>query len=215
MSVEEFKAPAGRVSVDGNVVGDELMDHSLWTLSLATVSQVASSDTFPSGDSCILCQTLGSRANEGVNMYGFSQYERMTAVIANQRVWHSVYLQGSGTVKLYVYEFNANGAIVNSAITDTITLSEVWQRVDKDLTVTVNGYVCFGVETATTQSAQIRINDVYINFGDSARSGANLAPNDIKGTGEDGTTSGFVPLKGNELISVDFDCDAIEATYSP
>lgn len=170
---------------------------------------------YPSGDTCILCQTLGSRANEGVNMYGFSQYERMIAVITNQRVWHSVYLQGSGTVKLYVYEFNANGAIVNSAITDTITLSEVWQRVDKDLTVTVDGYVCFGVETATTQSAQIRINDVYINKGDTARSGANLAADAIKNTGIGGTIEGFEGVTGSEVVSVDFDCDAIEATYSP
>lgn len=171
--------------------------------------------SYPSGDTCILCQTPGSVTGEGINEYYFSQYRKTLHALANQKIWHSLYLNGSGTVELFVCEFNLNGLQVRNVHSDPITLSDVWQRVDCDIIASAESFILFSVVTTTAQVAQIRINDVYINVGDSARSGANLAPNDIKGTGADGTTGGFVSLTGNELISVDFDCDAIEATYSP
>jgi hypothetical protein len=213
MSVEEFQAPTGRVSVDGNVVGDELMDQSLWSLSLATVSQVASSDTFPSGDSCILCTTPGSSTGEGVTEQ--STFKKLLNTVANDKIWHSLYLKGSGTVKLQITEINTNSVTQQTLISNVITLSNTWQRIDYASTATTTGYMFFSIITTTAQVATIKVNNVYINKGDTARSGANLAPNDIKGTGADGTTGGFAQLIGNEFISVDFDCDAIEATYSP
>jgi hypothetical protein len=212
MSVEEFQAPTGRVSVDGNVVGDELMDQSLWSLSLATVSQVASSDTFPSGDSCILCTTPGSSTGEGVTEQ--STFKKLLNTVANDKIWHSLYLKGSGTVKLQITEINTNSVTQQTLISNVITLSNTWQRIDYASTATTTGYMFFSIITTTAQVATIKVNNVYINKGDTARSGANLAADAIKNTGKDGTTEGFEGITGSEVVSVDFAATSLKMSYA-
>jgi hypothetical protein len=69
---------------------------------------------------------------------------------------YSCYLRGSGTVKLYGYEYNSSGSQLDYTESSVVTLSSTWQPVSVRNLFSENGArAILGVKTASQQAATI------------------------------------------------------------
>lgn len=198
--VEEFDVNPSSFIVDGNLISDQLDNIEEYTrfnsnLSLITVPVGV---TVPVGDTSIIVETLGNVSNEGIGEYPYT-----LDVNTDDSIWHSLYIKGSGTVVLSCVERNLNGVYIPADMhTSTpLTLSDEYQLLELNSIIGSGVLASFKVVTNSIQEASFEINGVYINKGDTPRTGVNLVNDNIANTGSNGTTKGFISYY-NSVLSV-------------
>lgn len=200
MAIESFSVNPGSWLVEGNIVTDELDNQESYFLHNSVLYPILASDEGidPTvGDTYIECQTPGEVAYEGLQ-----EFPHTVDVDPGDSVWHSLYVQGSGTLILQAIERDNDGAIINTVSSNPLVVSNVDQEIHVNTNVTTGALVSFKLVTNSIQSKKFRINGVYVNIGESPRTGQNLVPDNVAMTGKNGSYDGIVPQGDDVIISV-------------
>ncbi len=208
--IEQYQVNPGSWIVDGNVVTDQFDDPTLYNTFNATLFEIDSSEDGikpPIGDTVIHVVTASQDVNEGLR-----EEKAIVEVENGDSLWHSVYVQGSGIVIIQTVERDNLGNIVAVHSSNPLILSDEYQELDINTIITDGVLITFNVVTNNYQGIEFNVNGVYVNKGDSPRTGQNLASPNIANTGADGSLDGFIklPSPGNGSISVLPICNKLE-----
>lgn len=115
------------------------------------------------GTTSLKIDTTGSGANEGLTSKGMSPYN-YTVISAGDYTF-SVYLKGSGTVKLWIEERDISHAIIGSTSSLTKTLTSSWTRYDVTRTITTGVRLDIVVGTSTAQATTFYADGLQLEKG--------------------------------------------------
>jgi hypothetical protein len=204
--IDIFSVNPSEWTIEGNFVSDELDDPNVYALYKSTLQTIGGSLPVV-GHSSIKVETAGQQVNEGIMEYPFT-----VDVNIGDSIWHSVYLKGSGTVELVAMEKDNTGAYVGTDSFATLILSNEYQLLEINSIIQEGSLICFDVLTTSIQDITFNLNGVYVNRGDTPRTGLNLVADNVASTGGNGSTDGFLGV--NSTISVISGVNILEMDYS-
>jgi hypothetical protein len=115
--------------------------------------------TYKYGNASLKVVTPGNVASEGFLLAS------LLPVTASLSYTASVWLKGSGTIKLTLYEYTSGSALVGSTITE-ITLTDIWTRYSATRTFGLTGvYTRMAVTTLTTQATTFYADGLQLELG--------------------------------------------------
>jgi hypothetical protein len=124
-----------------------------------TETLIRDTTTYKYGNASLKVITPGNVASEGFLLAS------LLPVTASLSYTASVWLKGSGTIKLTLYEYTSGSALVGSTITE-ITLTDIWTRYSATRTFGLTGvYTRMAVTTLTTQATTFYADSLQLELG--------------------------------------------------
>lgn len=116
------------------------------------------------GTYCLKVVTPNGATNEGITTINYK-----TLVTPGTAHTASVYLRGSGTVQIRVYDYTLGGTWVTATTPSTITLNDTWTRYTATRTAGATVYYSgIRIDTPTQQAATIYIDGLQLEEGGTA-----------------------------------------------